>query len=182
MKVTPTDLAGCYLIEPTVFQDERGFFFESHNEAVLAKAGIQVHFVQDNHSRSKRGVLRGMHFQTEPKAQDKLMRVIRGSVYDVVVDIRPDSNTFGSYYSVTLSAENRKMLYVPVGFAHGFLVLEDDTEFLYKVSDLYSQEHERGIIWNDPDVAIDWPKLDCEYVFSPKDAKHPRLRDAFSNT
>lgn len=178
MKFTPLKISGLVLIEPKVFGDARGFFFESYREDVFKANGIDVHFVQDNHSKSSRGVLRGLHFQTDPMAQGKLVRVMNGSVYDVAVDIRPGSKTYGQHEAIVLSGENKQMLYVPPGFAHGFCVLEDDTEFLYKTTNFYSPEHEKGIFWNDPDLGIDWPKFEMDYTLSAKDKIYPRLKDA----
>ena len=175
MKFIPANIPEVILIEPEVFDDKRGFFFESYNREVFSKNGIPIPFVQDNHSRSSRGTLRGLHFQIAPYQQAKLVRVIRGEAFDVVVDVRQGSKTFGQYVAVTLSAENKKMLYVPVGFAHGFLALQDGTEFHYKASSAYSPQHERGFIWNDSMVNVLWPKLDIEYTLSEKDQKYPRL-------
>lgn len=156
------------ILEPKVFGDERGFFFESYNEQNFAAViGRSVRFVQDNHSRSTRGVLRGLHYQVE-QPQGKLVRVIVGEIFDVAVDIRRDSATFGQWVGARLSAENRRQLWVPEGFAHGFLVLSDVAEVLYKTTDFYAPEHERCIRWNDPDLDIDWP-LDMEPVLSAKD-------------
>ncbi len=179
MKFTRLEIPDVILIEPQVYEDERGFFYESYREDIFKNNGVNVHFVQDNHSKSNKGVLRGLHFQIAPKAQAKLVRVTRGEVFDVAVDIRPKSQTFGQYVGVTLSEENKKMLYVPEGFAHGFLVMLDNTEFIYKCSDCYSIEHERGIIWNDSQINITWPKLDIPYVLSEKDKKLPSLKDMF---
>ena len=179
MKFTRLEIPDVILIEPQVYEDERGFFYESYREDIFKNNGVNVHFVQDNHSKSNKGVLRGLHFQIAPKAQAKLVRVTRGEVFDVAVDIRPKSQTFGQYVGVTLSEENKKMLYVPEGFAHGFLVMRDNTEFIYKCSDCYSIEHERGIIWNDSQINITWPKLDIPYVLSEKDKKLPSLKDMF---
>lgn len=175
MIFTKTDIPDVVIIEPKVFPDSRGVFFESYHKELFAARGITDDFVQDNLSASAKGVLRGLHYQAEPKAQAKLIRVLRGSVFDVAVDIRKGSPTFGKHVSLTLSAENRKMLYIPKGFAHGFLVLEDGTEFFYKVSDYYSPGHERGILWNDPLLAISWPRLDVDYILSEKDRKYPPL-------
>ncbi|MBI2885160.1 MAG: dTDP-4-dehydrorhamnose 3,5-epimerase [Candidatus Omnitrophica bacterium] len=180
MIFSPAKLAGVLLITPQVFRDGRGFFLESYNQARFAAAGIPDAFVQDNHSRSVKGALRGLHFQREPAAQGKLVRAIRGDIFDVVVDIRPDSPTFGQWLSEILSAENMRMLYVPPGFAHGFLALRDDTEVLYKVTRPYAPEHDRGIIWNDPTLNIAWPDVGAPYVVSEKDRAHPRLRDALA--
>jgi dTDP-4-dehydrorhamnose 3,5-epimerase len=156
MKVTPTTLPGILLIEPRVFGDDRGFFFESYNRRSLAEAGLVAEFVQDNHSRSKRGVLRGLHYQIE-RAQGKLVRVIAGEVFDVAVDIRKSSPTFGRWMGIALSAENKRMLWVPPGFAHGFLVMSDAAEFHYKTTDYWYPEFERTLLWNDPSIGIEWP-------------------------
>jgi len=168
MEVTSTSLAGALLIEPRVFGDDRGFFFESWNEAAFSGAGIDARFVQDNHSHSMKGVLRGLHFQL-PGAQGKLMRVVSGAVYDAIVDLRRSSPTFGQSFGVELSAANRRMLWVPEGFAHGFLTLMDGTDFLYKCTAPYAPEYEHSLAWNDPAVGIDWP-LDGAPVLSGKDA------------
>ena len=156
MKLRATGIADVKLIEPRVFGDQRGFFFESWNAAMFERLGIRANFVQDNHSRSAKGVLRGLHYQIR-QAQGKLVRVTAGAVYDVVVDLRRGSVTFGRWEGVELSASNRLMLWIPPGFAHGFLSLEDDTEFLYKCTDFYAPEHEFALLWNDPALAIDWP-------------------------
>jgi dTDP-4-dehydrorhamnose 3,5-epimerase len=156
MKVTPTALADVLLIEPRVFGDARGFFFESYNRQAMAAAGIDVEFVQDNHSRSARGVLRGLHYQIE-HAQGKLVRVVSGEVYDVAVDMRRSSPTFGRSTSVTLSAHDKKMLWIPPGFAHGFLVLSETAEFLYKTTDYWYPEFERSLLWSDAALGIAWP-------------------------
>jgi dTDP-4-dehydrorhamnose 3,5-epimerase len=177
MNFIRTEIEGVIVVEPKVFTDPRGFFYESYHKKLFVQNGIQDDFVQDNVSSSAKGVLRGLHYQIAPRAQAKLMRVLRGSVYDVAVDIRPGSKTFGKFFSITLSAEKRKMLYIPAGFAHGFCVLEEGTEFLYKVSDYYSPEHERGILWSDPGLAIPWPKLDRAFILSEKDKKYPVLKD-----
>lgn len=168
MHVIPTAIPDVLIIEPRVFGDERGFFYESYNKKrFLELTGIDCEFVQDNHSRSLKGVLRGLHYQIR-QAQGKLIRVIMGEVFDVAVDIRRSSPNFGKWLSVRLSAENKRMLWVPPGFAHGFLVLSDVAEFLYKTTDYWAPEFERTIIWNDPDLAIDWP-IDKEPVLSLKD-------------
>jgi dTDP-4-dehydrorhamnose 3,5-epimerase len=168
MQVTPTAIADVKLIEPKVFGDARGFFFESYNRRAFASAGIDAEFVQDNHSRSRRGVLRGLHYQIQ-RAQGKLVRVIAGIVFDVAVDLRRSSPTFGRHIAIQLSAANQKMLWVPPGFAHGFLVISDEAEFLYKTTDYWYAEHERTLLWNDPALAIDWP-LDGTPVMAPRDA------------
>lgn len=156
MTLTPLDLPDVLLVEPRVFGDERGFFYESWNRRAFAAAGLDVEFVQDNHSRSRRGVLRGLHYQIE-HAQGKLVRATVGEVLDVVVDLRRSSPGFGRHVAVTLSATNRKMLWVPPGFAHGFLVVSEVAEFLYKTTDYWYPEHERTLLWNDPALAIAWP-------------------------
>lgn len=156
MKVTATALPDVKILEPRVFPDDRGFFMEAWNARTFAAAGIEEAFVQDNHSRSRRGVLRGLHYQVG-RPQGKLVRVVNGRVFDVVVDLRRSSTSFGRWTSVELSAANRRMLWVPPGFAHGFLALEDDTDLLYKCTDFYAPELERTLLWSDPDLAIDWP-------------------------
>lgn len=177
MKVTKTAIPEVLIIEPKVFGDERGFFFESFNQKVwLEKTGVTRTFVQDNHSRSVKGVLRGLHYQIE-QAQGKLVRVVAGEVYDVAVDIRKSSPTFGKWVGVHLSEQNKKQLWVPEGFAHGFVVLSDMAEFLYRTTDYYAPEHERCIIWNDPDLAIDWP-FETQPKLSGKDAVGSLLKDA----
>ncbi|PIQ87338.1 MAG: dTDP-4-dehydrorhamnose 3,5-epimerase [Candidatus Omnitrophica bacterium CG11_big_fil_rev_8_21_14_0_20_45_26] len=178
MKFTPLKIPDVILIEPNVHGDGRGFFFESYHEKVFAEHGINDRFVQDNHSSSVKGVLRGLHYQIAPKAQAKLIRVIRGSIFDVAVDIRKDSKTFGQHVTMTLTAEKREMLYIPAGFAHGFCVLENGTEVFYKVSDFYSPADERGILWNDPKLAIPWPPLKIDYLLSERDRKHPPFLEA----
>ena len=157
MKVVPTEIADVMVIEPRVFGDERGFFFESFNERDFrASTGLDVSFVQDNHSRSHRGVLRGLHYQIE-QPQGKLVRAVVGEVFDVAVDLRASSETFGKWAGVHLSCANKNQLWVPPGFAHGFIVLSEMAEFVYKTTDYYAPEHERCIAWDDPDIAIDWP-------------------------
>ena len=168
MQVTPTALPDVLLVEPRVFGDDRGFFYESWNRRAFAAAGIDVDFVQDNHSRSRRGVLRGLHYQVE-HAQGKLVRAVAGEVFDVVVDLRRSSPAFGRSLGVVLSAANRRTLWVPPGFAHGFLVLSEDAEFLYKTTDYWFPEHERTLLWSDPALAIDWP-LAGPPVLAAKDA------------
>ena len=159
MKVTPLSIPDVLLIEPHVFEDSRGFFFESFREDVFKKeTSLNVSFVQDNHSKSSQGVLRGLHYQLPPHAQGKLVRVTQGEVLDVAVDIRESSPTFGQYITEILSGDNKKQLYIPEGFAHGFLTLSDTSEFLYKTTDFYSLESERCILWNDKMLNIDWPQ------------------------
>jgi len=176
MKVTPTKLPGLLLIEPQLFSDARGFFFETWNEREFDRAGIRAKFVQDNHSRSEKGVLRGLHYQIR-QPQGKLVRVTEGEIFDVVVDIRRSSPTFGKWESARLSARSKSMLWIPAGFAHGFCIMSDFAEVIYKTTDFYAPEHERSILWNDPDVRIDWP-ISGIPVLSPKDAAGRRLRDA----
>ena len=158
MKITPQAIPDVLLIEPKVFGDARGFFFESFNQQAFAAAtGVDLPFVQDNHSRSGRGVLRGLHYQVAPKAQGKLVRVTSGAVFDVAVDIRRDSPTFGRWAGAVLSEENQQQLWIPPGLAHGFVVLSETADFLYKTTDTYSPAHERSIRWDDPAIGIDWP-------------------------
>lgn len=176
MKIIPTEIPDVILIEPKVFSDERGFFMETFREDWLAKLGIQHSFIQDNHSKSPKGVLRGLHFQKPPYQQAKLVRVISGEVLDVAVDLRKDSPTFGKVVAQILSETNKRMMYVPKGFAHGFCVISDVCEFLYKTSDYYAPQAEGGIIWNDPDLKIEWPKLDVPYIISEKDKKLPSFK------
>jgi dTDP-4-dehydrorhamnose 3,5-epimerase len=179
VKVTPTALPDVLLIEPRVFADERGFFFESWNRRALAAAGVDADFVQDNHSRSARNVLRGLHYQVE-HAQGKLVRVCSGVVFDVAVDIRKASPTFGRWVGMTLSAENKQMLWIPAGFAHGFLVLSEAAEFLYKTTDYWYPEHERTLLWNDPALRIDWPLAGAPTVTAKDAAGRPlALADVF---
>jgi len=168
VKITPTALHDVLLLEPRVFSDDRGFFFESWNKRVLAAAGLDAEFVQDNHSRSVRNVLRGLHYQIE-HAQGKLVRVCAGEVFDVAVDIRRSSPTFGRWMGLTLSAQNKQMLWIPPGYAHGFLVLSDAAEFHYKTTDYWYAEHERTLLWNDPALGILWP-LDTAPALAAKDA------------
>ena len=176
MKVIPLAISDVVLLEPKVFGDERGFFYESYNQQAFQQAtGLDVTFVQDNHSRSARNVLRGLHYQLPPKAQGKLVRAVVGEVFDVAVDLRENSPTFGQWVGEKLSAENKRMMWVPPGFAHGFLVLSEYAEFLYKTTDYYAPEFERSILWNDPDLAIKWP-LSGEPVLSAKDAQSPLFR------
>lgn len=176
MRLIETGLPGLALLEPKVFRDERGFFLETYSEATFAGLGIGVRFVQDNHAySSQQGVLRGLHFQLPPFAQAKLVWVVRGAVLDVAVDLRRDSPTYGRHYSVELSAENKLRLFLPRGFAHGYMTLAPDTEFLYKVDAPYAPKADAGILWNDPDLGIAWPG--GEPVLSEKDTLLPRLKD-----
>ena len=177
MNVIVTSLPGVLLLEPKVFGDDRGFFFESYNRKTFAEAtGIDAEFVQDNHSRSAKNVLRGLHYQIR-HAQGKLVRVIAGEVHDVVVDLRKSSPTFGKHMALTLSAANKRIVWIPAGFAHGFLVLSESAEFLYKTTDFWHAEYERSIIYNDPDLEISWP-LTSEPVLSAKDKIGVRFKDA----
>ncbi|MDR3417939.1 MAG: dTDP-4-dehydrorhamnose 3,5-epimerase [Nevskia sp.] len=177
MNFVPTAIADVVVIEPKVFGDDRGFFFESFNRRLFAEGvGQDPDFVQDNHSRSSRGVLRGLHYQLQ-QAQGKLVRVTQGRVFDVAVDIRRSSPTFGKWVGVELSADNKRMLWVPAGFAHGFVTLSDTADFLYKTTDYYAPAYERSILWNDPELAIGWP-IDFVPTLSKKDAAAPRLREA----
>ena len=171
MKATPTKIPDVFVIEPRVFGDDRGFFFESFNEkAFNAATGNSLPFVQDNHSRSVKGVLRGLHYQLPPKAQGKLVRVIQGEVFDVAVDIRKDSPTYGQWVAEVLSADNKKQMWIPPGFAHGFLTLSDTAEFLYKTTDYWSPEHERAIKWDDASLNIPWPLNEMQPMLAAKDA------------
>lgn len=170
LKKIETGIEGLYLIEPKVFGDSRGFFMESYNKRDFLEIGITDEFVQDNHSKSKKGVLRGLHFQKNPKEQSKLIRVIRGSVFDVALDLRKNSPTYGKYFTTIISEENKRMLYIPKGFAHGFLTLEDNTEFIYKCDEYYCPEYEDGIIWNDESLNIPWPEMK-DLIISEKDGK-----------
>lgn len=176
MRRIDTALPGVFLIEPIVFGDDRGFFYESYNKRTLAEVGITADFVQDNHSRSARNVLRGLHYQIK-QPQGKLVRVVAGEVFDVAVDLRRSSPTFGKWVGFELSAQNKHMAWIPPGFAHGFLVRSDHAEFLYKTTDYYAPEHERCIVWNDPEIGIQWP-IENEPVLSGKDRQGKRLRDA----
>jgi len=178
MKVTPTAIPGVLLIEPHVFGDERGFFFESFNAKAFEQAtGLKSEFVQDNHSKSAKNVLRGLHYQVAPKAQGKLVRVVQGEVFDVAVDLRKGSKYFGQWVGQILSAQNRQQLWIPSGFAHGFLTLSESAEFLYKTTNYYSPVHERSLLWNDPALGIDWP-LDGSPILAAKDAVAKPLAEA----
>jgi len=177
MNIITTKLEGVVVLEPKVFGDHRGFFMESYNERQLAELGFTYDFVQDNHSLSvEAGTLRGLHYQLHPMAQTKLVRVLAGAIYDVVLDLRKDSPTFGKWQGFILSAHNKRQLLVPKGFAHGFCTLVPNTEVMYKVDQYYSPEHDRGILWNDPELGIDWPCSDP--ILSEKDRKHPLFKDA----
>jgi dTDP-4-dehydrorhamnose 3,5-epimerase len=178
MEFEPTDIPDVVLIKPRVFGDARGFFFESWEERKFVAAGLDMKFVQDNHSRSARNILRGLHYQIQ-QTQGKLVRVATGTVFDVAVDIRRQSPTFGRWVGAVLSEENHHMLWVPAGFAHGFLVLSESADFLYRCTDCWAPSHERAISWNDPDLNIAWPlPKGVEPVISPKDAAAVRFRDA----
>lgn len=183
MKLVPTALPGVMIVEPSVFADDRGWFMESFNEARLhaALTGLGLPapraFVQDNHSCSRRNVLRGLHFQRAPHAQGKLVRVVQGAAFDVAVDIRRDSPTFGRWVGEELSAVNQRQMWIPEGFAHGFLALDDETHFLYKTTDYYDKASEAAILWSDPDLAIAWPGDPGRFIVSEKDALAPPLRD-----
>lgn len=176
MNITETKIPGLLIIEPKVFGDERGFFVETYNEPRYKESGIAGDFVQDNLSQSKKGVLRGLHYQAPPFAQGKLVSVIKGAVLDVAVDIREDSPTFGQYVAVELTGENKKQFWIPEGFAHGFLTLEDDTLFAYKCTNVYSPEHDRGVKYNDPAIGIEWPEIG-EFIVSDKDNAQMLLAD-----
>ena len=178
-KLFETPIKDLYVIEPTVFKDHRGFFMESWNKKAFEEIGLYLNFVQDNHSKSRKGVLRGLHFQIK-HPQGKLVRVVKGAVFDVAVDLRKGSPTFGKWYGIILSEENKKMLYIPGGFAHGFLVLTEEADFLYKATEYYYPEYDAGIVWNDPDIGIEWPlkEFGIEHpVLSEKDKSLPKLRD-----
>src|SRR5450830_92342 len=178
MNVITTPLDGLLVLEPKVFGDDRGFFFESFNAKRFAElTGVTAQFVQDNHSRSAKGVLRGLHYQIQ-QAQGKLVRATAGSVFDVAVDIRKSSPTFGQWFGIELSAENQRQMWIPPGFAHGFVVTTDSAEFLYKTTDYWAPEHERSILWNDPAIGILWPALDAAPLLSGKDAAAALLANA----
>ncbi len=177
MKFIPTPLQGVLLIEPRVFQDERGFFLESYQKKHFSEAGIPLDFVQDNHSKSCQGVLRGLHYQIR-QPQGKLLRVVAGEIYDVALDIRRKSADFGKWFGTYLSAENKRMLWVPPGFAHGFYVTSPQAELLYKATDYYAPEWERSIAWNDPEIGIEWPTKGETPILSARDAAGPPLSNA----
>lgn len=173
----PCEISGIYIISPKVFGDSRGYFMETYNYSAFKNSGLDMDFVQDNQSKSRKGVLRGLHFQRN-HPQGKLVRVIKGEVFDVAVDLRKDSASYGKWFGITLSDENKKQLYIPKGFAHGFFVLSDEAEFVYKCTDFYHPEDEGGIIWNDPDIGIEWPIKDIdEVILSEKDKNSKRLNE-----
>lgn len=177
--VSTTALSGVLTLEPRIFADDRGFFMEAWNRSTFARAaGIDIDFVQDNHSHSVKGVLRGMHYQLDPHAQGKLVRVLAGAIFDVAVDIRRTSETFGRWIGIELNEDNKRQLWIPRGFAHGFLVLSDRADVLYKASDYYAPECDRGVRWNDPLIGIEWPIDGLELIISEKDANAPYLDDA----
>ncbi|MEG0528949.1 MAG: dTDP-4-dehydrorhamnose 3,5-epimerase [Bacilli bacterium] len=177
-----TKIKGVYVIEPTVFGDDRGYFFETYTKKDFEEIGIDYEFVQDNQSKSKKGVLRGLHFQTK-NSQGKLVRVLKGEVLDVVVDLRENSDTFGKWESVLLSDQNKKMFFLPPGMAHGFVVFSDEAEFAYKCTDYYNPSFESGLLWNDPDIAVDWQldKLDADILLSDKDSKWLGIKNYIKN-
>ena len=180
MKVTSTAIEGCLILEPRIFSDERGFFYESFNQRVFNQAtGLEINFVQDNHSKSSKGVLRGLHYQLPPSAQGKLVRAVSGAVLDVAVDVRKSSSSFGQWVAVELSANNHQQLWLPPGMAHGFLVLSDEAEVLYKATDFYSPVAERIISWDDPEIGVEWPMLnDIRPIISARDLNGTNLIDA----
>ena len=179
MKVSPTAFDGVWILEPNLFIDARGYFTETFREAVLQEALQQpIRFVQDNESVSKKGVIRGLHYQLPPMAQSKLVRVVQGNVWDVIVDLRKNSPTFGETFGMELSAENKKQLFIPHGFAHGYITLSDTATFVYKVDNYYSKAHEASITFNDPDLAIPWPLTSKEWILSPKDLEHTAFKEA----
>ncbi|MBQ8940344.1 MAG: dTDP-4-dehydrorhamnose 3,5-epimerase [Firmicutes bacterium] len=179
IKVTKCDIEGLYVIEPSVFGDNRGYFMETYNQNDFHEEGLDMVFVQDNQSMSTKGVLRGLHFQKE-FPQGKLVRVVRGTVFDVAVDLRANSKTYGKWFGVELSAENKKQFYISEGFAHGFVVLSDEAEFVYKCTDFYHPGDEGGVLWNDPDIGIDWPIPDgMEPILSEKDKLWKGIKETF---
>ena len=179
IKVTKCDIEGLYVIEPTVHEDARGYFMETYNQKDFAEAGLDMVFVQDNQSKSSKGVLRGLHFQKQ-FPQGKLVRVLEGKVFDVAVDVRKNSKTYGKWFGVELSAENKKQFYISEGFAHGFLVMSDEAVFAYKVTDFYHPGDEGGILWNDPDIGVEWPITDDMTInLSDKDKVQPSFKETF---
>ena len=177
LSFTKTEIEGVYIIEPKVFGDNRGYFMETYSERDFKEAGLDYVFVQDNQSKSRKGVLRGLHFQKK-HPQSKLVRVIKGEVFDVAVDLRKGSKTYGKWVGVLLSEENKRQFLIPKGFAHGFLVISDEAEFTYKCDDFYHPEDEGGIMWNDPDVGVKWPNIDGEILLSEKDKLHPSFKES----
>jgi dTDP-4-dehydrorhamnose 3,5-epimerase len=181
MNITPLSIPDVRIVEPQRFSDQRGFFSETYNRRALAERGIELEFVQDSHSLSgRKGTIRGLHYQSPPFAQAKLIRVVRGSILDVAVDLRRGSPTYARHVAAVISARAWNQILVPIGFAHGFCTLEPDTEIVYKVTQYYAPEHDRGILWNDPDLGIEWPVTDEMAVLSAKDRSQPRLRDVVS--
>ena len=179
IQVTHCEIEGLAIIQPTVHGDDRGYFMETYNQKDMQEAGLAMTFVQDNQSMSVKGVLRGLHFQKQ-YPQGKLVRAVRGTVFDVAVDLRSDSKTYGKWFGVTLSAENKKQFYIPEGFAHGFLVLSDEAEFAYKCTDFYHPGDEGGLLWSDPEIGVDWPiEPGMELIISDKDKKWSGLKDTF---
>lgn len=181
MNIIKTPLNGLLIIEPTLFRDQRGYFYESYNQSALQKQGIDIQFVQDNQSRSVFGVIRGLHFQKEPKAQTKLVRVLSGVIFDVALDIRNGSPTFGRWFGLELSGDNNKQLLIPKGFAHGFSVLSETAVVLYKCDEFYASDHDAGIVYSDPELGIDWKIPLGKEIVSGKDAKLPLLKNAIHN-
>jgi dTDP-4-dehydrorhamnose 3,5-epimerase len=179
MNFVATNLEGCFVLEPKIIKDDRGYFMESYNESTFQKVlGIKIHFVQDNQSFSSKGVLRGLHYQVGEHSQSKLVRVLTGEILDVAVDIRSDSKTYGNYFSVVLSAENQKQLFIPAGFAHGFVVLSETATLFYKCDNFYHKESEGGIIFNDPELNIDWGEESKDWIISEKDKNLPLLKNS----
>ena len=178
MIISATSFDDLFIIEPNILSDARGYFMESYNYRTLAQKGIELNFVQDNQSKSGKGVLRGLHFQNAPYAQTKLIRVLFGAIWDVVVDLRVGKPTYSKYFGIELSAENHRQLLVPKGFAHGFIVLSETSEILYKCDEYYHPKSEGGIIFNDPDLSIDWKFNESEIILSERDRSHPKLLDA----
>lgn len=177
LSFTKTEIEGVYIIEPKVFGDNRGYFMETYSERDFKEAGLDYVFVQDNQSKSRKGVLRGLHFQKK-HPQSKLVRVIKGEVFDVAVDLRKGSKTYGKWVGVLLSEENKRQFLIPKGFAHGFLVISDEAEFTYKCDDFYHPEDEGGVMWNDPDIGIVWPEIEGEILLSEKDKIHPSFKES----
>ena len=178
MKIKNTIFQGVKIFSPSLFKDKRGFFFESYNKKLFKElVGTEISFVQDNHSESSKGVLRGLHYQIPPKGQGKLVRVIKGEIFDVIVDIRKLSKTFGKWLGINISEHNKKQIWIPEGFAHGFLTISDTAECLYKTTDYYSSEHERGIIWNDENLDIKWPYDSNKIIISDKDLKNKSFKN-----